>query len=374
MKSSSRNDQALVTAGLGAAALLDQLASAVLVLDGALRIRYLNSATEMLFGASARRLMDTPLHALVSQGESLTERLLEALGSEAPYTEREMHLNLESMVEPASVVVDCMVTPIRLMNGARALVLELHQQDRHLRISREENLLTQQQASRAVVRGLAHEIKNPLGGLRGAAQLLDAEIHDPDLRDYTRVIMAEADRLQQLVDTLLGSNRLPRMVEVNVHEVMERVRTLVAAEGHPGISVRSDYDPSLPPLRADPDQLIQAVLNIVRNAIEAVLPQSQRRHPAEVVLSTRAQRQFTIGHHRHRLVIRVDVIDNGPGIPSEFAEQIFYPMVTGRAEGTGLGLSIAQDLIGRHGGAIECHSRPGETRFSIFLPLQQAPK
>jgi two-component system nitrogen regulation sensor histidine kinase GlnL len=186
--------------------------------------------------------------------------------------------------------------------------------------------------------------------------------------------MAEADRLQQLVDTLLGSNRLPRMVEVNVHEVMERVRTLVAAEGHPGISVRSNYDPSLPLLRADPDQLIQSVLNIVRNAIEAVLPQSRRHQPAEVVLITRAQRQFTIGHHRHRLVIRVDVVDNGPGIPADFAEQIFYPMVTGRAEGTGLGLSIAQDLIGRHGGTIECHSRPGETRFSIFLPLQQAQK
>ncbi|HXF08735.1 MAG TPA: nitrogen regulation protein NR(II) [Candidatus Acidoferrales bacterium] len=364
----------MITTGLGAAALLDQLASAVLLLDGSLRIRYLNSATEMLFGASARRLMDTSLRTLIAQGESLAERLLEALGSETPYTERELHLNLESMVDPASVVVDCMVTPIRLTNGARALLLELHQQDRHLRISREENLQTQQQASRAVVRGLAHEIKNPLGGLRGAAQLLDAEIHDPELRDYTRVIMAEADRLQQLVDTLLGSQRLPRMVEVNIHEVMERVRTLVAAEGHPGITVRSDYDPSLPLLRADPDQLIQAVLNIVRNAIEAVLPQSRRHHPAEVILSTRAQRQFTIGHHRHRLVIRVDVIDNGPGIPPDFAEQIFYPMVTGRAEGTGLGLSIAQDLIARHGGTIECHSRPGETRFSIFLPLQQAQK
>ena len=371
MNNRSRQDHALTGTGLGAAALLDQLATAVLVLDGSLRIRYLNSATEMLFGASVRRLAGTSLTSLVLHGESLAERLLEALTSEAPYTERELNLRLGSLNETTPVVVDCMVTPIRLINGARALLLELHQQDRHLRISREENLLTQQQASRAVVRGLAHEIKNPLGGLRGAAQLLDAEVHDPDLRDYTRVIMAEADRLQQLVDTLLGSNRPLRIGEVNIHEVMERVRTLVAAEGHPGITVRSDYDPSLPCLTGDMDQIIQAMLNIVRNAIEAVLPQSQRNQPAAIVLSTRAQRQFTIGHRRHRLVIRVDVIDNGPGIPPELVEQIFYPMVTGRAEGTGLGLSIAQDLIGRHGGTIECHTRPGETRFSVFLPLQQ---
>lgn len=371
MSNRIRQDQSLTTAGLGAATLLDQLATAVLVLDGGLRMRYLNSATEMLFGASARRLVGTPLPGLVTQGESLAERLLEALSSEAPYTERELNLQLGSAVD-TPVVVDCMVTPMRLGNGARALLLELHQQDRHMRISRDENLLTQQQASRAVVRGLAHEIKNPLGGLRGAAQLLDAELHDPELQDYTRVIMAEADRLQQLVDTLLGPNLPAQMREVNIHQVMERVRTLVAAEGHPGITVRSDYDPSLPLLIADPDQLIQAVLNIVRNAIEALLSQSRRGQPAEVVLITRAQRQFTIGHHRHRLVIRVDVVDNGPGIPPEFVEQIFYPMVTGRAEGTGLGLSIAQDLIGRHGGMIECQSRPGETRFSIFLPLRQS--
>lgn len=371
MSNRIRQDQSLTTAGLGAATLLDQLATAVLVLDGGLRMRYLNSATEMLFGASARRLVGTPLPGLVAQGESLAERLLEALSSEAPYTERELNLQLGSAAD-APVVVDCMVTPMRLGSGARALLLELHQQDRHMRISRDENLLTQQQASRAVVRGLAHEIKNPLGGLRGAAQLLDAELHDPELQDYTRVIMAEADRLQQLVDTLLGPNLPAQMREVNIHQVMERVRTLVAAEGHPGITVRSDYDPSLPLLIADPDQLIQAVLNIVRNAIEALLSQSRRGQPAEVVLFTRAQRQFTIGHHRHRLVIRVDVVDNGPGIPPEFVEQIFYPMVTGRAEGTGLGLSIAQDLIGRHGGMIECQSRSGETRFSIFLPLRQS--
>ena len=350
--------------------LLDQLATAVLVLDGGLRVRYLNSATEMLLGASARRLFGTPLPGLVIQGESLAERLLEALSSEAPYTERELNLQLGSPAD-APAVVDCMVTPIRLGNGARALLLELHQQDRHVRISRDESLLTQQQASRAVVRGLAHEIKNPLGGLRGAAQLLDAELNDPELQDYTRVIMEEADRLQQLVDTLLGPHLPPRMREMNIHQATERVRTLVAAEGHPGITVRTDYDPSLPPLIADPDQIIQAVLNIVRNAIEALLSQSRRGQPAEVVLITRAQRQFTIGYRRHRLVIRVDIIDNGPGIPPELVEQVFYPMVTGRAEGTGLGLSIAQDLISRHGGMIECQSRSGETRFSIFLPLQQ---
>jgi two-component system nitrogen regulation sensor histidine kinase GlnL len=378
MKSPSRNDQALVTAGLGAAALLDQLASAVLVLDGALRIRYLNSATEMLFGASARRLMDTPLHALVSQGESLTERLLEALSSEAPYTERELHLNLESMVDPASVVVDCMVTPIRLTNGARALLLELHQQDRHLRISREENLQTQQQASRLMLRGLAHEIKNPLGGIRGAAQLLAMELDSKELTEYTQVIIHEADRLQALVDRLLAPHRRPQVVgDVNIHEICERVRSLVLAEYPRGLKVVRDYDTSIPEFRGDREQLIQAVLNIAHNATQALAgppgesPYSGRiaRGDAELVLRSRIARQATFGKQRFRLALELHIQDNGPGVPEAIRDRIFSPLVSGRDGGSGLGLTLAQTFVQQHHGTIDCDSVPGRTVFKLLIPL-----
>jgi two-component system nitrogen regulation sensor histidine kinase GlnL len=243
-------------------------------------------------------------------------------------------------------------------------LVELLQVDRHLRIAREENLIAQQSTARALVRGLAHEIKNPLGGLRGAAQLLERELPDESLTEYTRIIIDEADRLQLLVDRMLGPNSLPNKRELNVHEVLERVRALVQGELPAAIRIQRDYDPSIPPLQADRDLLIQAVLNIVRNAVQAL------GESGVITLRTRTQRQFTIGSRRHRLVARLEIVDNGPGIPPELIEQIFYPMVTGRSDGTGLGLSIAQSLVNQHGGLIECASRPGETVFTLLLPLE----
>lgn len=348
-------------------ALLDQLTTAVIYLDRHLRVRYLNSAAEVLLGVSVRRVYGMPLRGLLPEADKFCEKLAEALRADEPYTERELRLVLPTAQE---AVLDYVVTPLRDIPDTPGLLLELLQQDRHLRISREESLLAQQQVSRLLLRGLAHEIKNPLGGLRGAAQLLEHELETDALREYTGVIMDEADRLQKLVDALLGPDRLPAKRHLNIHEVVEHVRTLVAAEGLDGIQLLTDYDPSLPNLLADRDQLVQAVLNIVRNAVQALTPQAQAGESAAIVLRTRSRRQLTIGARRHRLLVRVDVEDNGPGIPPELLEHVFYPMVTGRPEGSGLGLSIAQDLIARHGGLIECQSQLGLTRFSLFLPLE----
>ena len=224
--------------------------------------------------------------------------------------------------------------------------------------------MAQQQTFRTLVRGLAHEIKNPLGGLRGAAQLLERELPNEDLKEFTNIIIGEADRLQKLVDRMLGPNRIPKKESINIHQVMEHVRQLVSVGIHNDIKFITDYDPSIPDVLADRDQLIQAVLNIVGNAVHAI------GSKGEIILSTRAERQCTIGHVHHKLVCRIDIIDNGPGIPDDMMENIFYPMVTSNAKGTGLGLSIAQTLINQHGGVIQCESRPGRTKFSLLLPFE----
>lgn len=221
-----------------------------------------------------------------------------------------------------------------------------------------------------LVRGLAHEIKNPLGGIRGAAQLLSRELPEESLKDYTNVIIEEADRLRNLVDRMLGSNKLPNLAPTNIHEVLERVSSLVEAESQGSITLVRDYDPSIPDLLLDREQMIQAVLNMVRNAMQAIAGQNDLRL-GRITLRSRTLRQFTIGHTRHRLVCKVEIIDNGPGIPAELQETIFYPMVSGRPDGTGLGLAIAQNIISQHQGLIECESHPGHTVFSLFLPLEQ---
>ena len=240
------------------------------------------------------------------------------------------------------------------------------QLDRHHQITREERLLTQIAYARNLVRRLGHEIKNPLGGLRGAAQLLECELPDAALREYTGVIIREADRLTALVDRMVGPRRPPRMEPVNIHEVTERVRALVNAETPASIVVERDYDPSIPELRADPELLIQAMLNIARNAVHAL------GEGGRIVLRTRVQRRVGIGVRQHRLMCRIEVADDGPGIPDDLVDSMFYPLVSGRDGGAGLGLSIAQSLVYEHGGIIECTSHPGETTFSILLPMDAA--
>jgi two-component system nitrogen regulation sensor histidine kinase GlnL len=283
-----------------------------------------------------------------------------------PFTKREAQL---TSLTGQTITVDYAVTPI-LHQGNTLLLLEVHPRDRLLRITKEEAQLSKQETTKMLVRGLAHEIKNPLGGIRGAAQLLARELPEEGLRDYTNVIIEEADRLRNLVDRMLGSNKLPSLAMTNIHEVLERVCSLVDAESQGCITLVRDYDPSLPDVLIDREQMIQAVLNIVRNAMQAISSQNELRL-GRITLRSRAVRQFTIGHVRHRLAARIEIIDNGPGIPSELQDTLFYPMVSGRPDGTGLGLAITQNIISQHQGLIECESHAGHTAFSIFLPLEQ---
>lgn len=343
-----------------ALAVLDNLGTGVVVFDRLNQVVYLNQQAESLLALSANHVVGHPLDAVVTCDGLPLGEVIASSEDDQPVTKRGVKLVAADHTERT---VDCMVNPTIVDEGELFTLVELQQMDRQNRIRRETELLSQQAATRDLVRGLAHEIKNPLGGLRGAAQLLAAELPEPELEEYTRIIIAEADRLQELVNRMLGPNRRPVYQAVNIHHVLERVRSLLKAESpSQGVSIVRDYDPSIPELVGDMDQLIQAVLNVTRNAVRAL------GHEGEVRLRTRIARNFTIGDKRHRLVARVEIIDNGPGIPPEIADTLFLPMVTS-GDGHGLGLSIAQALITQHKGLIECRSRPRETVFTILLPL-----
>ncbi len=348
--------------------ILDSLTTAILVLGNGLRIEYLNPAAESLFETSITRSQGLPVRDILADSEDALTTLHAAAENGHSYTRREAEFTLTS---GSRLTVDYSVSPIS--QSPVELLIEIQPRDRLLRISREEDIISQQETTRILVRGMAHEIKNPLGGIRGAAQLLDRELSDEGQREYTQVIIDEADRLRSLVDRMLGPNKALKLAPTNIHEVLERVKTLLEAESRGRLTFRRDYDPSLPEFEGDKEQLIQAFLNITRNAMEAAF-ENQSQHPdgepPTITFRTRALRQFTIGHKRHRLVCRVDVIDNGPGIPPDLLQNIFYPMISGRASGTGLGLSITQSIIGQHHGLVECESEPGKTDFIIFLPLE----
>lgn len=339
--------------------ILDSLTDAVFLFNKRLRLRYVNYAGEQLLGGSSRHFLDLRVSEVFSCPDVDIERdFRRCMHSGVAFAQRDLIIDLSE----SSITVNSFVTPLYEDEECTSILVEIHQLDRHIRISREEQLLSQQNASRLLLRGLAHEVKNPLGGIRGAAQLLDQELNGR-YEDYTRVIIEESDRLQGLLDRIVGPNKPPRKSRSNVHKILERVRQLVQAEVPKGVTILRDYDPSIPEIVCDQDQLIQAILNIVRNAAQAIGPKG------EILLRTRVNRHMTIGSSRHKLTAKIDVIDTGPGIPKELIGQIFYPLVTGRAEGTGLGLSIAQSLVNLHGGLIECTSSPGNTVFSIFLPL-----
>ena len=355
---------------MAAPELIDHLTTGVLVLDRGSVIERMNSAVEALLDTSMQTACGAPLSDLVAAGE-LLDAVDRVLDTAEPLTERALPVTLNT---GRTRVVDCTLTPIAAAPGvppgaapgAPKILVELVRLDRHHQITREERLLTQIAYARNLVRRLGHEIKNPLGGLRGAAQLLESELPDAALREYTAVIIREADRLTNLVDRMIGPRRLLRLVPVNIHEVTERVRTLVSAETPASIVVERDYDPSIPELAADPELLIQAMLNIARNAVHALGDRGR------IALRTRVQRQVSIGTRQHRLMCRIDVADDGPGIPDDLVDSMFYPLVSGRDGGAGLGLSIAQSLVYEHGGIIECTSRPGDTTFSILLPMGTA--
>jgi two-component system nitrogen regulation sensor histidine kinase GlnL len=225
-------------------------------------------------------------------------------------------------------------------------------------------MLDQTQANRLLLRNLAHEIKNPLGGIRGAAQLLEQELEKPSLREYTQVVIQEADRLRSLMEKLLVPQNAPHFSALNIHEVLERVRSLVLAEMPKELVIQRDFDTSLPPLLGDKEQMIQVVLNIVRNAAQAM------KGHGTIVMRTRIARQVTLIKKRHRLAIMLQIIDDGPGVPTHLCDKIFYPLVSGRPDGHGLGLTLAQDFVSQHQGTIEFDSEPGRTCFTVMLPLQ----
>jgi len=342
--------------------LLSSQATALVLFDHKLNIQYMNAAAEVLLSVSSRKSMGKPMPQILRCPQNAMEdHFITVTESNRPITEREILLIL---ADGDQITVDCTLVPLEAKEQPGMVLAEIRRVDRRLRLTREERLMGQNRATRELVRGLAHEIKNPLGGVRGAAQLLAMELKDSELEEYTDIIIKEVDRLKSLVDQMLGSRQLPVMAKVNIHHILERVCTIVDADPSHEVVLQRDYDPSIPELQGDADQLIQGILNIVQNAVQATAGKGH------VLLQTRILRQFTLINTRHRLVVQVNIIDNGPGIPEKLQERVFYPMVSGKPEGIGLGLSLAQSLVNRHGGLIEFTSKPGKTVFTIYLPLE----
>jgi two-component system, NtrC family, nitrogen regulation sensor histidine kinase GlnL len=339
---------------------LELLSTAVLMLDDDLNVTYANPAAETLFAQGRRHLVGIPFDRALPGNDDFVERLRQALEADAGFNDNDLLLEVEGY--PAHL--HCVISPVETPGEAR-LVLEFRELQQQMKIAREAKIQEQQEANRELIRNLAHEIKNPLGGIRGAAQLLERELGDAELREFTQVIVKEADRLQSLMNRLLTPSRLPRVELLNIHEVIERVRTLLLAEFPDGLEVLRDYDTSLPELAGDKEQLIQAILNVARNAAQATAGSGQIR------FCTRVARQVTIARNRFRHAIAVMIEDNGPGVPAELAERIFYPLVSGRDGGNGLGLSLAQSFVSQHQGLIEFESVPGRTRFTILLPVRE---
>lgn len=356
--------------------LLDSLSTAVVLLNDKLEICYLNPAAESLLAISAVRIHGTAISELFTDSAQSLSSLNEAVKTGHPFTQRQASLN---MMDHSHITVDLTATPIQQGASSTQLLVEMQPMDRLMRINREETLLSTHDTTRNLVRGLAHEIKNPLGGISGAAQLLSDDLNNqPELREYTDIISAETDRLCKLVDRLLGPTTMPKFAPVNIHEVLEHVSALAETETLGSILIERNYDPSIPEINGDRGQLIQALLNIIRNAIQALTndaPTANTQTTPTIWLKTRIQRNFTIGKIHHKVVCRIDITDNGPGIPEEIIDRIFFPMISGRVDGSGLGLPIAQSAIHLHHGLIECESKPRETRFSLYLPLdKQAPE
>ena len=346
--------------------LLGALSTGVVLLDTQLCVLYANVSAQDLLAVSLRTARGHPLGELFADSQALVELLRRALSSGEGCAGHEFTLVPISTLPAARAptVLDITVTPLAGRSSGTQLLLELTDAGARQRFARETELLTRVDGSRLMVRQLAHEIKNPLGGLRGAAQLLERELHAAGLREYTTVIISEADRLHSLVDTMLGPAGPPRKQALNVHEICEHVYQLLRSEAPPGVGIERDYDPSVPGGRFDRNEIIQALLNIARNALQAL------GGAGRMVLRTRTLSNLNIGPARHRLVACVQVEDDGPGVPVDLHKTLFFPLVTAKLEGTGLGLSVAQDMVARHGGIIEFESRPGHTVFSMLLPLE----
>ena len=343
--------------------LLDNLTTAVMLLDKELHLLYMNDAAEALLENSKNHCYLLPISSILLNSKPLATSLKQVMDNGITFIARKVVI---TKANTNKMTVDYSASRIIYKNETY-LMVELQELDRSYNITRKELLISNHETTVGLVRGLGHEIKNPLGGIRGAAQLLASELQDQDLKDYTNVIIEETDRLVGLIDRLTGQYKKPALQIINVHEILERVYSLVVAETRGSITLIKDYDPSIPEITGDLSQLIQAVLNIVRNAMQA-LTESNIEDP-EIIIKTRTLNQVTIGPVMHKLVARIEIIDNGPGIRSEIAENIFYPLISGRAEGTGLGLSLSQNILKNHNGLIEFDSQNGKTRFMLSLPI-----
>jgi two-component system nitrogen regulation sensor histidine kinase GlnL len=341
----------------------DLLATTVLLLNRHGEVVEANSAAEMMFGRSKRHLIGAQADFLFERDAALEQSIQQACSGEVDDCRQ------FARTRRGAETFEVGVTSISLSNKPWAALLEIKDIEQRVLVDRSIRLVDEIETQHELLRNLAHEVKNPLGGLRGAAQLLESELPDPALQEYTRVIISEADRLQALVDRLAAPQRMPiQWQSINIHEVCERVCALIRAEFRELVLSR-DYDASMPEFRADPARLMQALLNVVRNAAQVMVGSRSTLSP-QIILKTRVARQVLLRHKQHRLAIVVSVIDNGPGVPKHLRDRIFHPLVTGREGGTGLGLSLAQDFVQQHGGVIEFDSRPGHTEFRLMLPME----
>lgn len=340
---------------------LEFLATGVVLLDADLHIQALNLSAENLLEVSASRALGSALEELLDESNEWYPLLHQAIAENYPMVRRAIPLTTRTGQERT---VDITLSPIAGKLKSGCLLVEINTVDRLQAISRDESEWQAQATLKEIMKGVAHEVKNPLGGIRGAAQLLAGELGNPDLHEYTDIIISEVDRLHTLVDRMMGPRERMESEPTNIHEITEHVRQLIEAEAKGGLEIERDYDPSLPEFSADGGQLTQAVLNLVRNAWQAC------GEGGQISLRTRVLRQFTVGGSRYKLVCALQVIDDGPGVSEELLPRLFLPMVTGNAKGTGLGLSIAQRIANQHGGLIQVQSEPGNTCFTLLLPME----
>jgi len=344
-------------------AIIEEANTAFVIIDDSLKLVYANPASELLLLQSAQRLYQQSLEQLAQHYRFNPPAIHKIFKDKGAFSENEITL----LVEGHPILINLSATYL-FFEGDEYVIVEMRCIEQQRKLSQVHYQEHQQKAAQELVRGLAHEIKNPLGGLRGAAQLLESELPSPELKEFTQIIIEQADRLSALVNRLLGPQQIGERKMDNIHSVLEKVRKLVCLDLPKFIHIKLDYDPSIPDFEMQSDQLQQALLNIVQNAVQAFIPDTKQ--DAEITIRTRTAHQVTINGLPQRLAAEIKIIDNGAGIPKHLKDTLFYPMVTGKSDGTGLGLSIAQELIKQHHGRIECYSIAGHTEFSIYLPIK----
>lgn len=347
---------------------LNSIKTVLILVDEKLNISFVNEAALNLLATGVSQIKERPLHEFFIKDSFNAKQLKKAFEKNKDFSDTEVQIIFK---DGRNLLVDINANII-YANDKKQILIEMIPVGKQRKITKETQQYAQQNAAKELVRGLAHEIKNPLGGIRGAAQLLEKELHDPQQKEFTKMIIGQSDRLRNLVDRLLGPNSLPQKRNFNLHEVIDKVDNLICADQLFHIETRRDYDPSIPDIFADPDMLEQAILNIARNASQA-LSDAKINDPL-ITFKSRIERQCVIKGERYALCAKISVIDNGPGIPADIRDTLFYPMVTTKENGSGLGLSIAQNLTDHHHGKIDLKSFPGFTEFTLYIPISKKDK